>query len=68
MGCGEKLLSDYFTDRKLDRPLRDFVPLIAVENRILWAVGMGISEEARLRDDQEPSVMLECQWKFDWNK
>ena len=68
LGCGEKLLSDYFTDRKLDRPLRDFVPLIAVENRILWVVGMGISEEARLRDDQEPSVMLECQWKFDWNK
>ena len=48
LGGGDKLLSDYFTDKKLDRPLRDAVPLIARENRVLWACGVGISQEAAL--------------------
>lgn len=49
LGCGERLLSDYMTDRKIDRPLRDFVPLVAVKDRILWVVGEGISEDAALQ-------------------
>lgn len=58
LGCGEKLLSDYLTDRKIDRPLRDTIPLIAVGNRILWAVGVGISEDAALRPDTGQAVQL----------
>ncbi len=48
LGGGDKLLSDYFIDRKVDRPLRDAVPLVAVGPRVLWAVGLGIAEEAKL--------------------
>ena len=51
LGSGEKLLSDYFTDKKIDRPLRDFIPLVAIDNKILWAIGIGISEDAKLLPD-----------------
>ena len=48
LGGGDKLLSDHFIDRKVDRPLRDMTPLIAIGSRVLWAVGLGIAEEAKL--------------------
>ncbi|MEE1199059.1 MAG: tRNA lysidine(34) synthetase TilS [Christensenellales bacterium] len=58
MGCGDKLLSDVLIDRKVDRPLRDHLPLLARGNRILWAVGLGISEEVKLRDDDDEALIL----------
>ena len=48
LGGGDKLLSDYFIDKKVDRPLRDATPLVAVGNRVHWVVGHGISREAAL--------------------
>lgn len=59
LGCGRKLLSDYFTDKKLDRPLRDYVPLVAVGNNVLWVVGMGISEDARIQSESDKAIKLE---------
>lgn len=56
---GRKLLSDYLTDRKIDRPLRDYVPLIARDREVLWAVGVGISETCALRAGTQ-AVRLEC--------
>lgn len=58
LGGGDKLLSDYFIDRKLDRPLRDMTPLVAVGHRVLWAVGLGIAQEARLTGGC-PALILE---------
>lgn len=46
---GDKLLSDYLIDKKIDRPLRDFLPLVARGDFVLWAVGVGISREAALK-------------------
>jgi len=48
LGCGDRLLSDYLIDRKVDRPLRDATPLVAVGERVHWVVGHGISGEAAL--------------------
>ena len=48
LGCGDRLLSDYLIDRKVDRPLRDATPLVAVGGRVLWVCGHGISREAAL--------------------
>ena len=45
---GSRLLSDYLTDRRIDRPLRDFIPLIARGGRILWVGGAIIAEETRI--------------------
>lgn len=50
---GEKLLSDYLTDRRVDRPLRDVLPLLARGGQILWAVGIGIAAEAALRPGRQ---------------
>ena len=53
LGCGDRLLSDYLTDKKVDRPLRDFIPLVAVGNRIHWVCGYGISQEAAVSPGDE---------------
>ena len=57
LGCGDRLLSDYLTDKKVDRPLRDAIPLVAVGDRVHWICGYGISQEAAVRGGDE-AVML----------
>ena len=59
LGGGDKLLSDYFIDKKIDRPLRDLIPLIAVGSRVHWVCGLGISQEASVHPGDE-AVMLQC--------
>ncbi len=58
LGCGDKLLSDWFIDRKVDRPLRDAMPLVAKGSRVLWVVGGCIAEEAKLTG-RERAICLE---------
>lgn len=65
LGCGDRLLSDYFTDRKLDRPLRDCVALAAQGNRVLWVCGMGISEDVKLTPRTRTAALLTCRYAFD---
>ncbi len=60
LGGGDKLLSDYFIDKKLDRPLRDLTPLIAVGDRVHWVCGLGISQEAAVRPGDK-AVRLQCE-------
>ena len=61
LGSGDKLLSDYFIDRKVDRPLRDVTPLVAVGDRIHWVVGHGISQEAAIHPGDR-AVLLQFEW------
>lgn len=65
LGCGDRLLSDYLTDRKVDRPLRDCVPLVARGDRVLWACGLGIAEDAKLTDGTRRGILLTCRLKFE---
>lgn len=58
LGCGDRLLSDYLIDKKVDRPLRDATPLVAVGNRVLWVCGLGISQEAALKPGDD-AILLE---------
>jgi len=63
LGCeGDKLLSDYFIDKKVDRPLRDETPLVAVGSRVHWVVGHGISHEAALQPRDE-AVLLRFEYE-----
>lgn len=55
---GDRLLSDYLTDRKVERPLRDTLPLVAVGGRVLWVCGVGLSETARVRADSRACARL----------
>lgn len=63
LGCGDKLLSDYFIDRKVDRPLRDATPLIAVDDRVHWVCGHGISQDAALVPGCD-AVALTFEWEI----
>ena len=55
---GDRLLSDYLIDRRIDRPLRDCLPLVAVEGRALWVCGVGLSETAKLKSPSQRCVRL----------
>ncbi len=54
---GTKTLSDYMTDRKIPRPLRDRVPLLCRENRVLWVIGYGADSLCRVNENEE-AVLL----------
>jgi len=45
---GEKKLKEYFIDKKISRWRRDFVPLVACGNDIIWAVGHVINEKYKV--------------------
>jgi len=57
-GPGHKSLQDYFVDKKIDRPFRPYVPLVCDGNRVIWAVGVGPGEEARVHPGDD-AVILE---------
>lgn len=44
---GIKSLQDYFTDRKIDAPLRDHMPLLCIGKEVIWAIGVGPSEKVK---------------------
>lgn len=56
--AGERLLSDYLIDKKMDRPLRNCMPVVARGRQILWAGGVGISHTARIQSDTRRRVRL----------
>lgn len=55
---GDRLLSDVLTDKKIDRPLRDAMPLIAVGSRVLWTGGAGIAHEGRIHNETRRMVRI----------
>ena len=50
---GEKSMQDYFVDKKVPRPFRRFTPLLCIGSQVIWVIGTGVGEEARIspRDD-----------------
>lgn len=65
LGCGEKPLSDYLIDRKVDRPLRDCLAVVARGGAILWVCGLGIAEDAKLTGRTRRAVALDCRYEYD---
>lgn len=57
---GTKSLSDYMTDLRIDRPLRDVTPIVANGRDVLWVVGFGISRLGAL--DGAEAIKLECNY------
>ena len=55
--AGKKSIQDYFTDRKIDRPFRDHIPLLCIGNEVIWAIGVGTSESARCSDGAESTLL-----------
>lgn len=46
--AGRKKLQDYWVDRHIERPFRDYLPLLCAGDRVIWSIGVGVSEEARV--------------------
>ena len=58
--AGSRSLSDYMTDRKIDPPLRDYVPVLAKGSEIMWVIGFGISRLCMLKGAQ--GVRIQCKY------
>ncbi len=48
---GKKSLKKYFIDKKISRFERDYIPLVAEGNDILWIVGHEISEKVKVTQE-----------------
>lgn len=58
---GKKKLKDYFIDKKINRWERDNVPLIAINNEIIWAVGVGVNDNYKI--DKDTTLALKITYK-----
>jgi tRNA(Ile)-lysidine synthase len=54
---GAKSMQNYFVDKKVPRPFRKYIPLLCIGSRVVWAVGVGVGEEARVNPGDE-AVLL----------
>jgi len=48
---GTKKLKDIFIDMKVERDLRDKIPLICFDNQIAWIVGYKISDKFKIKEN-----------------
>lgn len=60
-GGGTKSLGDFFTDIKLEKRFRDFVPLLAAGSEIIAAIPYNISENYKVENFDE--VFIEINFK-----
>ena len=60
-GPGSRKLSDLLVDKGVDRPLRDYLPLVARGQTVLWAVGVCLAQQAAITEATANQVRLE--WK-----
>ena len=58
---GRKKIKDYFIDSKVPRQMRDQIPLLAMEQEILWVVGYRISEAYKVTEHTK--TILEIEYK-----
>lgn len=50
---GSKKLKEYFIDEKIPRGKRENIPLLAIDNNILWVMGFRTSEKYKVDDASE---------------
>ncbi len=56
---GSRKLSDLLIDAKIDRPLRDEIPILSCGTTIAWVIGLAISEDFRVTDKTKSVIQLE---------
>ena len=55
----EKKLKDFFTDQKVDREKRGEVPLILSDDKIIWLVGLRMSDEFKVTENTKRILKIE---------
>lgn len=56
---GTKKLKEYFIDNKIPRELRDKIPLICIDNEIVWVVGYKISDKFKVTENTKIVLIME---------
>ena len=56
---GSKKLSDFFSDRKIDRPLREEKPLLLCGAKIVWIIGHEIADSVKISARTTKALKLE---------
>lgn len=56
---GIKKLSDFFIDRKIDRPVREEIPLLLAGRKIIWVIGQALADEVKVTDNTKRVIKLE---------
>ena len=55
---GPKKLKDFYIDRKVDRQVRGFLPVLARGSEVLWALGVGVARSCAVTGDTQSALML----------
>ena len=55
---GTKKLKDYFIDEKIQKELRDNIPLVVDEGNILWVVGYRTHEKYKVTMDTKKVLVI----------
>ncbi len=63
---GTQKFKQTLIDRRLDRPFRDIMPLVARGNRVLWAIGLRMGQEAALTTGTKDAVMITFSGALPW--
>ena len=63
---GSRKLQDYFTDRGIDEPMRDEIPLICRGSEVFMAAGVGTGAVPHWNAD-EAAVRLKWRGRMPWN-
>jgi tRNA(Ile)-lysidine synthase len=58
-GRGSKKLKDFFIDKKVPRFLRDRMPLLLSDGKIMWVMGHAIGREFRLRPGSTAALRVD---------
>ncbi|MGB5106116.1 MAG: tRNA lysidine(34) synthetase TilS [Candidatus Zixiibacteriota bacterium] len=56
---GSRLLSDILIDAKIDRPLRDEIPVLLCGSKIAWIVGLAVCEDFKISGTTKSVFRLE---------
>jgi len=57
---GSKKLQDFFTDSRIPRAERPYVPLVVSAGEIVWVVGYRIADPCKLRPETRRVLRLQC--------
>ncbi len=58
---GSKKIQDLFVDGKIPREVRHKVPLIVDDEKVLWVVGLAVSDDAKVTEKTREFLLLKVQ-------
>ncbi len=56
--AGKKSIKKYFIDKKIDRSRRDKIPLLVMDNEVLWILGYAINQRFLADDDTKNIIRV----------